>query len=108
MSVTFQVWFLEEEKLPIVSRSPIEQNKFKILMKSPWEILQAPIGSGGVISLLSSHNMTENLNELGVEYIEVWSIQYKTGSASDFLSWSPPIINLISYQLIVAIHFTRL
>lgn len=66
-----KVWFLEEEKLPIVSRSPTEQNKFKILMKSPWEILQAPVGSGGVFSLLSSHNIIKNLDELGVEYIQI-------------------------------------
>jgi hypothetical protein len=40
-------------------------------MKSPWEILQSPVGSGGVISLLSLHNIPDNLSEIGVEYIEV-------------------------------------
>lgn len=64
---------MEEEKIPVVSSSVEEQNKNKILMKSPWEILQTPVGSGGVISLLSSHNIVENLIELGVEYIEVRS-----------------------------------
>lgn len=64
---------MEEEKIPVVSSSVEEQNKNKILMKSPWEILQTPVGSGGVISLLSSHNIVENLSELGVEYIEVRS-----------------------------------
>jgi hypothetical protein len=56
---------------PVVSSSLEEQNRHKILMKSPWEILQSPVGSGGVISLLSSHNIPDNLSEIGVEYIEV-------------------------------------
>lgn len=72
-----KVWFLEEEKLPVVSSSPLENEKHKILMKSPWEILQMPVGSGGVISLLSSHNILENLSEMGVEYIEVGSIDQR-------------------------------
>ena len=29
------------------------------------------IGFGGVISLLSSHNIPDNLSEIGVEYVEV-------------------------------------
>lgn len=62
---------MEEEKIPVVSSSVEEQTKNKILMKSPWEILQTPVGSGGVISLLSSHNIAEILSEVGVEYIEV-------------------------------------
>ncbi|KAM1592711.1 hypothetical protein EV2_037600 [Malus domestica] len=68
-----KVWFLEEEKLPVVSNSVEEEKKHKILMKSPWEILQLPVGSGGVFSLLSSNNIPENLSEMGVEYIEVCS-----------------------------------
>jgi len=62
---------LEEEKLPVVSSLPEEQNKHKILMKSPWEILQSPVGSGGLISLLSKHSIADNLIGMGVEYIEV-------------------------------------
>ncbi|XP_021685587.2 uncharacterized protein LOC110668570 isoform X2 [Hevea brasiliensis] len=61
---TNKVWFLEEEKLPIVSSPEEEQTRHKILMKSSWEILQSPIGSGGVISLLSSHNFPENLSQV--------------------------------------------
>ncbi|KAJ0018906.1 hypothetical protein Pint_10081 [Pistacia integerrima] len=68
-----KVWFLEEENLPVVSSSNEEQNKHKILMKSPWEILQLPVGSGGLISLLSSNDIAENLKELGVEYVEICS-----------------------------------
>lgn len=45
-------------------------------MKSPWEILQSPVGSGGVISLLSSHNIPDNLSKIGVEYIEVRHLLY--------------------------------
>lgn len=70
-----KVWFLEEETLPVVSSSVDEHSKHKILMKSPWEFLQRPIGSGGVISLLSSHDsLLDELGELGVEYIQVRKI----------------------------------
>ena len=62
---------MEEEKLPVISNSLEEQTKHKILMKSPWEILQTPVGSGGVFSLLSSGNILEKLSEMGIEYIEV-------------------------------------
>ncbi|TYG97489.1 hypothetical protein ES288_A10G043100v1 [Gossypium darwinii] len=65
-----KVWFLEEERLPVVS-SLLEQNRHKILMKSPWEILQSPVGSGGVIILLSSDNIMENLAQNGIKYIQV-------------------------------------
>lgn len=66
-----KVWFLEEEKLPVVSSSLEGQNKYKILMKSPWEILQSPVGSGGFISLFSKHGITDNLINMGVEYLEL-------------------------------------
>jgi UDP-N-acetylglucosamine pyrophosphorylase len=69
--ILLQVWFLEEEKLPVVSSSLEGQNKYKILMKSPWEILQSPVGSGGFISLFSKHGITDNLINMGVEYLEV-------------------------------------
>lgn len=73
-----KVWVLEEEKLPVVSSSNGENNKHKkILMKSPWEILQAPVGSGGVISLLSSHNILESLSATGVQYIEISSVDQR-------------------------------
>ncbi|KAF9666444.1 hypothetical protein SADUNF_Sadunf16G0230000 [Salix dunnii] len=73
VSTLSQVWFLEEEKIPVVSSSEEEWKRQKILMKSPWEILQSPVGSGGVISLLSSVNIPENLSKMGVEYIEICS-----------------------------------
>ncbi|KAI7738927.1 hypothetical protein M8C21_031813 [Ambrosia artemisiifolia] len=72
-----KVWILEEEKLPVVNSSPGENKKHKILMKSPWEILQTPVGSGGVISLLSSHNILESLAAMGVEYIEISSVDQR-------------------------------
>lgn len=63
---------MEEEKLPLVSSSVEEGGKHKILMKSPWEFLQRPIGSGGVISVLSSQDsLLDELSELGVEYVQV-------------------------------------
>lgn len=80
---TTKVWFLEEEKLPVVSSTNEEQSTHKILMKSPWEILQAPVGSGSIISLLSAHDIPQNLNEMGVEYFEVCSANenYLLGNA---------------------------
>lgn len=57
--------------LPVVSCLTGEDTRHKILMKSPWEILQSPIGSGGIITLLSSNKMLENLSQLGVDYIQV-------------------------------------
>eukprot|EP00257_Ricinus_communis_P016691 XP_015574939.1 uncharacterized protein LOC8284029 [Ricinus communis] len=71
---TDKVWFLEEEKLPVVNSSYEEPSRCKILMKSPWEILQVPVGSGGVISLLSTHGIPEILNKMDVKYIEVCSV----------------------------------
>ncbi|MCD7461432.1 hypothetical protein HAX54_046121 [Datura stramonium] len=68
-----KVWFLEEEKLPVVSVSQEEENKHKILMKSPWEILQRPAGSAGIVTLLSSQKLLEHLHVMGVEYIQVCS-----------------------------------
>ncbi|GLU13920.1 hypothetical protein SLE2022_305250 [Rubroshorea leprosula] len=78
-----KVWFLQEEKLPIVSSS--EEHSHKILMKSPWEMLQSPVGSGGVISLLSSHNMIENLSQMGLEYIQICSIKNRYIGGSSLL-----------------------
>lgn len=69
-----KMWFLDEEKLPIISTSSEESKRHKILMKSPLEILQKPVGSGGIISLLSSSHLLDNLTQLGVEYIEICNI----------------------------------
>lgn len=48
-----------------------EEKTHKILMKSPWEILQTSVGSGGVLSIISAENILGNLSEMGVEYIKV-------------------------------------
>ncbi|KAI3681067.1 hypothetical protein L6452_35849 [Arctium lappa] len=80
-----KVWILDEEKLPVVSSSPGEHKRHKILMKSPWEILQTPIGSGGVISLLSSHNILESLAAMGVEYIEISSVDQRYDGGENLL-----------------------
>ncbi|XP_042509347.1 uncharacterized protein LOC122084996 [Macadamia integrifolia] len=69
-----KVWFFEEAKLPVVTSSLEEENGYMVLMKSPWEILQSPVGSGGVFSLLSSNNILEILTEMGVEYVQVSSL----------------------------------
>lgn len=62
---------MEEEKLPVVSNSLEGVNSHKILMESPWEFLQTPVGSGGIISSLATQNLMEHLAEIGVEYIKV-------------------------------------
>lgn len=69
-----KVHFLEEEKLPVVGSS---QNTHNVLLRSPWEILHSPVGSGGIFSILSSNDILENLNELGVEYVEVCSLDQR-------------------------------
>lgn len=65
---------MEEEMLPIVSSSTEKQKRHKILMKSPWEMIRSPVGSGGIISSLSSQPIPEILIELGVEYMRVGSL----------------------------------
>ncbi|PUZ64759.1 hypothetical protein GQ55_3G168900 [Panicum hallii var. hallii] len=67
-----KVWVLEELELPIVSISS-EANRKKVLMKSPWEIIKKPAGSGGIFSLLSSNKILDSLNEMGVQYIQICS-----------------------------------
>ncbi|KAJ0797292.1 putative 16S rRNA processing protein RimM [Helianthus annuus] len=81
-----KVWILEEEKIPVVNSSPGENKKHKILMKSPWEILQTPVGSGGVISLFSSNNVLESLAAMGVEYIEISSVDQRHVGGENLLS----------------------
>ncbi|XP_072993542.1 uncharacterized protein [Typha latifolia] len=68
-----RVWVLEGEKLPIVSISTAQSGN-QILLKSPWEILQAPIGSGGIFNLLSSLKINDVLNKMGVEYVQLCSL----------------------------------
>lgn len=67
-----QVWVLEELELPVVSISSVGNRKM-VLMKSPWEIVKRPAGSGGIFSLLSSNKILETLNEMGVQYTQVLS-----------------------------------
>ncbi|CAI9087898.1 OLC1v1022089C1 [Oldenlandia corymbosa var. corymbosa] len=73
-----KVWFLEEERLPVVSNSVGEPKRHKILMKSPWEILQTPVGSGGIISLLASNKLLDDLSTLGVEYVKVCKNRFRS------------------------------
>ncbi|RDX63807.1 rimM [Mucuna pruriens] len=80
-----KVWFLEEEKLPVVSSLPEGQNKYNILMKSPWEILQSPVGSGGLISLFSKHSIADNLIDMGVKYIELCCPSEKIAGGNSLL-----------------------
>ncbi|KAL6546433.1 hypothetical protein OROMI_022154 [Orobanche minor] len=94
-----KVWFLEEEKLPLVSSMV---GGHKILMKSPWEILQRPIGSGSVISLFSSHeSLLDQLSEMGVEYIEACKVEQKCENGHTL----NPLLGLVdSHKANVGIH----
>ncbi|CAN8245875.1 unnamed protein product [Cochlearia groenlandica] len=73
-----KIWFVKEETLPVVCSSPEEPKKHKILMKSPWEILKSPVGSGGVLTILASHGITDSLSSLGIDYIQVHNIETKS------------------------------
>lgn len=88
--------------MPVVNSSPGEHKKHKILMKSPWEILQTPVGSGGVISLLSSHNILESLAAMGVEYIEVTHISHAKISC---LETKPSCFSSLSHFSFVMIDY---
>ncbi|KAK8946011.1 hypothetical protein KSP40_PGU005780 [Platanthera guangdongensis] len=61
------VRFTEETQLPVAQKSA---GSDKILLKSPWEILEAPTGSGGIFASLASHKGVEFLQEMGVEYVQ--------------------------------------
>ncbi|KAE8790776.1 Ribosome maturation factor rimM [Hordeum vulgare] len=70
---TQKVWVLEEMKLPVVSLSSELKSK-KIMLKSPWEILQRPAGTGAIFSSLSSNKILESLNAMGIEYVQICSL----------------------------------
>ncbi|KFK31467.1 hypothetical protein AALP_AA6G116000 [Arabis alpina] len=81
-----KIWFLKEETLPVVCNSPEEPKKYKILMKSPWEILKSPVGSGGVLSILASHGITDSLSSLGINYLQVHSIEKKSQPQQHYIN----------------------
>ncbi|XP_078445793.1 16S rRNA processing protein RimM family [Wolffia australiana] len=66
-----RVWVFEEEKLPVLNKA---ESDFKILMKSPWEIIVSPAGPGALFSPLSSRRIFDRLNELGVRYVQISSL----------------------------------
>ncbi|MQM09563.1 hypothetical protein Taro_042436 [Colocasia esculenta] len=75
------IWFFEEEKLPVVNITPDDQNRHKILLRSPWEIIQSPVGPGGIFSSLSSHKIVDILNEMHVEYVQVCNLDERCALA---------------------------
>jgi UDP-N-acetylglucosamine pyrophosphorylase len=64
------VWVLEEGKFPIFS-IPSDESGSKILFKSSYELLEAPVGPGGVLSLLSFQKILDAFNQMGIEYVQV-------------------------------------
>jgi UDP-N-acetylglucosamine pyrophosphorylase len=69
-AIHLQIWVLEEMKLPVVSLSSEIKSK-KILLKSPWEVLQMPAGTGSVFSSLASNKILDTLNAMCIEYVQV-------------------------------------
>uniref|UniRef100_A0A1D1YP83 Ribosome maturation factor RimM n=2 Tax=Anthurium amnicola TaxID=1678845 RepID=A0A1D1YP83_9ARAE len=83
-----KVWLLEEEKLPVVNIIPNDQNRHKILLRSPWEMIQMPIGPAGIFYSLLSHKIVESLNEIGIEYVQICSLGENCTPAHPlFLGW---------------------
>ncbi|KAK8957904.1 hypothetical protein KSP39_PZI001529 [Platanthera zijinensis] len=74
-----KVRFSEETQLPVAQKSA---GSDKILLKSPWEILEAPTGSGGIFASLASHKGVEFLQEMGVEYVQVCALSEKSAFGS--------------------------
>lgn len=61
---------LEAGRFPVFSM-PSDQSGSKILFKSPFELLEAPIGPGGVFSLLYNQKIHDAFNQMGIEYVQV-------------------------------------
>ncbi|KAJ1688346.1 hypothetical protein LUZ63_019736 [Rhynchospora breviuscula] len=72
-----KVWVLEEERLPVFSMTS-DQSSSKVLFKSPFELLEAPIGPGGFLSLLSFQKILDAFNQMGIEYLQVCSLDDKS------------------------------
>ncbi|KAF8118569.1 hypothetical protein N665_0004s0050 [Sinapis alba] len=89
-----KIWFLKEESLPVVCSSPEEPKTHKILMKSPWEILKSPVGSGGVLSVLASHGITDSLSTLGIDYLQVHSIETRSQPQQHYIN--PMLLGFVS------------
>lgn len=62
---------MEEEKLPVVNSVQSDRGGHKILLRSPWEIIESPAGPGAIFSPLSSHKIVDNLNAMDVQYVQV-------------------------------------
>ncbi|KAJ4768787.1 Ribosome maturation factor RimM [Rhynchospora pubera] len=72
-----KVWVLEEGRLPVFSMTS-DQSGSKVLFKSPFELLEAPIGPGGDLSLLSFQKILDTFNQMGIEYLQVCSLDDKS------------------------------
>ncbi|ERN02797.1 uncharacterized protein LOC18430919 isoform X1 [Amborella trichopoda] len=66
-----KVWFLDVIYLPVVSCSFTQDNKPKILLKTPWEVLQSRLRSGGIFCSLACTNLVDILIDMGIQYMEV-------------------------------------
>ncbi|KAJ4797632.1 Ribosome maturation factor RimM [Rhynchospora pubera] len=72
-----KVWVLEEGRLPVFSMTS-DQSGSKVLFKSPFELLEAPIGPGGDLSLLSFQKILDAFYQMGIEYLQVCSLDDKS------------------------------
>ncbi|PKA61211.1 UDP-N-acetylglucosamine pyrophosphorylase [Apostasia shenzhenica] len=66
-----RLWKLIVNQVPTSKLAIISRGSNKILLKSAWEILQAPVGSGGIFASISSQKCVDLLYEMGIEYVEV-------------------------------------
>ncbi|XP_078181655.1 16S rRNA processing protein RimM family [Carex rostrata] len=72
-----KVRVLEAGRFPVFSM-PTDKSGNKILFKSPFELLEAPIGPGGVFSLLYNQKIHDAFNQMGVEYVQICSLDNKS------------------------------
>ncbi|KAF2530794.1 hypothetical protein F2Q70_00031473, partial [Brassica cretica] len=89
-----KVWFLKEETLPVVCSSPEKPKKQKNLMKSSWEILKSPVGSGGVLSVLVSHGTKDSFSSLEIHYLQVHSIETRSQPPQHYIN--PMLVGFLS------------
>lgn len=68
-----QVWFLTQESLPCISISS-DSGANRILMESPWKIIQAPTGPGSIVSSLLNQGILERLTERDIQYVQICSL----------------------------------
>lgn len=68
-----QVWFSTQESLPCIGMSS-DSRESKILLESPWKIIQAPAGPGSIVGSLLNQRILERLTEMDIQYVQICSL----------------------------------